>query len=771
MAAVFDGALRRWSLGLLWAACVATGAHLCGDYGVPLDEPGQLGYGETVWRYVFDGDRALLASRDRFYGPAHELALVALVKLLRPHDLAGVYALRHLAGFLLFCAALACLYRIGLRGFGHWVPALAGSLALALSPPLFAHAFFNSKDLAFLSWTVVSVHTLLRLVDDPRPRTALWHALACGFLIDVRVGGVMLPALTLAGLACRGAAAAGEDGLRPRLLRAAALYATLLPAFTLLFWPTLWSDSLGNFTQALRLMSHYPWNHGVLFAGRVVAATDLPWWYAPAWIVVTTPITYLAAFAVGLPATLKRLDAGLRRRGPEAFFPALVLLWLGLPLASAVALRSVLYDGWRHLYFVYPAFLLIAVEGGRACHRAARARWRQRRVRVAAALVTALAAADVAGVAAFMWRAHPYEHVFFNAFVGGVAGARLRWELDYWGLAGREALARIAALDPAPLIPVRLADPPSVANIEALPSADRRRLALVDSTDAARYLVGGHRTMRQEYPWPAAVARVEVDGAALASVFLVHPERVLGPEHRPELLALLQRNERWAGARRRGEMRREVEASVRAALQDYVHGARLLAVDASPFTLVDLRRGLIRNLRVSLRQAEVGDFRRHAPSVRVRRLELVARELVVDLERLRQGELRPADLAELEVEAVELEAGALNSCLARSSGAMRDLRVSFEPGHVVLTRLGRPAVRARLALWVGADPLRQHSDNLWFRVERVELEGWSVPLGWAVQRLLDGHSPLIKPAKLKGRLKLGHVCLDAQRLALGTRVP
>ncbi len=42
-----------------------------------------------------------------------------------------------------------------------------------------------------------------------------------------------------------------------------------------------------------------------------------------------------------------------------------------------------------------------------------------------------------------MARLHPYEYVFFNHIIGGVRGAQTRFMLDYWGLAFKEAGAKL----------------------------------------------------------------------------------------------------------------------------------------------------------------------------------------------------------------------------------------------------------------------------------------------------------------------------------------
>jgi hypothetical protein len=102
-----------------------------------------------------------------------------------------------------------------------------------------------------------------------------------------------------------------------------------------------------------------------------------------------------------------------------------------------------MYNGIRHFVFVLPP---LAVLGGLAAISlidiAAR---RLRFPPVAAALLLVVGAAmPIAG----MVRLHPYEYTDFNWFAGGVARARDRYMLDYWGLSFKQAsqalLARLA---------------------------------------------------------------------------------------------------------------------------------------------------------------------------------------------------------------------------------------------------------------------------------------------------------------------------------------
>src|SRR5262249_21130876 len=106
------------------------------------------------------------------------------------------------------------------------------------------------------------------------------------------------------------------------------------------------------------------------------------------------------------------------------------------------ALRPAMYNGIRHFAFVLPPF---AVLGGLAAAWISDAMRRFRGATIAAALVFLL---GIAAPIVEMARLHPYEYTHFNRFAGGVAHARGRYMLDYWGLAFKQAsqglLARLA---------------------------------------------------------------------------------------------------------------------------------------------------------------------------------------------------------------------------------------------------------------------------------------------------------------------------------------
>ena len=178
--------------------------------------------------------------------------------------------MRHLATFLLFFVSLICFYKIGRDVFKNPWLGLLGTVFLVLSPRIFADAFYNSKDLGFLSGFIIAIYSLFRYLDRPNWRRAAVHALVSAWLINIRLAGLLAPFFTLVFI--------GIDLIKPKSIKShndqdkksgsLFLYGYLVIILTILFWPILWENPIYHFIQALKMMAHYPWQGEVLYMGQ-----------------------------------------------------------------------------------------------------------------------------------------------------------------------------------------------------------------------------------------------------------------------------------------------------------------------------------------------------------------------------------------------------------------------------------------------------------------------------------------------------------------------
>jgi hypothetical protein len=495
------GRIVTWAF---FAVFLVTGLAIFKDYGISWDEPVSRINGMVTIKHL----GALFAPawiaqnpelmnyppldvyQDRDYGVVFEAPTALLEYASKMKDMRRVYFLRHLLTFLVCFAGVVAFYRIAFRRFRDWRIALLGTIFLVASPRLFAESFYNDKDAVFMALMVVGLNTSVAFLLRPTLVTAVVHAFACALAIDQRIMGVLLPAATCCVFAI--SLVKREYKLRAAVLQLLA-YGVVCCCFVVLFWPYLWANPWANFVQAFMNMAKFRWDLPVLYLGEAIRATRLPWHYLIVWVGLTTPLMYIACFMIGSATTLRTMVAsrfGIWRNDDEKQD----LLFLGMtkvPIVTVIVLQSVLYDGWRQMYFIYPALLLVSLRGWCAIFLwhatfASTLQWR-RSVLLATSTLLVF-------TASWMVRNHPFQNVYFNV----LAGINLRsvFELDYWGLSNRRALEMILASDSAERITVWSGIGTPLANsLLVLKPAQQKRLNITggDSPGSADYVLTNYR--------------------------------------------------------------------------------------------------------------------------------------------------------------------------------------------------------------------------------------------------------------------------------------
>jgi hypothetical protein len=285
-------------------------------------------------------------------------------------------------------------------------------------------------------------------------------------------------------------------------------------------WPYLWPAPWENFVQALKNMSKFRWNADVRYLGTSIPASELPWHYLPVWIAISTPLPYVFLFLIGAGRTLRQL---VYRRGALWYGDAELqdLLFLGLfasPLLAVIALHSIVYDGWRQMYFMYPAFVLLALRGWAVLYR-----WHVPRLHAAwkrGVIVCSLLYPISIGL--WMIKAHPFQNVYFNELAGH--NLKNKFEVDYWGLSSRQALQYILKHDHRPYIKICASTIlPLDSEKLILDSADKKRILVVDSPAKADYIVTNYRWDLTDYDAKSdclpLIKHIKVGSETIFSIF------------------------------------------------------------------------------------------------------------------------------------------------------------------------------------------------------------------------------------------------------------
>jgi hypothetical protein len=489
------------------------------DFGISWDE-GLCRERVGIPNYLFlaHWDKQALKKSDTAYGPAFDTLLVLVEKAMQLEDMRTIFLVRHLVNFLWFFAAVVVFYRLLMRRFESQFIGLAGALFLILSPRIFAEAFYNCKDMACLPCMIFALATLDRFLCDMSGFNAVLHGATCGLLIDVRLPTMIVPMISmfLAVIVCWARAP------RPRLLAVLRcfplwIYVASFCFFLILFWPVLWLNPTHWLYHAWVVMKHYPHVAPMLYLGGTVDETCLPWHYIPVWMLITTPLFYTALFIIGagqmLVDCIRHPIRLLVERPTDA---AMVLVFL-LPPAAVIALRAAVYDSWRHLYFIYPAFVFIGVLGFATLYRGACRL--ARRVPVAVPIFLIGMTIPLVWIAVAMARCHPHEYLYFNRLAGrDLHEVERRFELDYWGLSCRDGLEYLVEHDPSPLIRIYCDTEPARVNSYLLPPSQRARLRYNCRKDEADYQITHFRWCKDKLPADEVFYALRLGGADIMAV-------------------------------------------------------------------------------------------------------------------------------------------------------------------------------------------------------------------------------------------------------------
>ncbi len=433
---------RRWGALLALALFLVAGLAALDDYGVHWDEFAQRQNAERNLRYLADGDvdaytSGLWVDHEKFYGMAFEVPLLLIERAFGiDGDPRAVNLSRHLHSRLLFLAGGLFAYLLALRLFGSRLLALFAMGFFLLHPRLYGHSFFNSKDIPFLAMFIVALFLTHRAFRRDGVAVFALLGVGVGVLVNLRIMGVVLLAAVPAMRALDLALASGwAERKRVLLTTGAFALGAALTIYALL--PYLWADPVGRTAEWWSTFSDPPNVISELFRGTLYRNVDFPVEYLPVWFSITSPPFALLLGAVGaggaLVAAVRAPRAALRNG--RLRFGLLLVGCFALPVLAVMPPGGNIFNGWRHMYFLWASFALLAVFG---LHRLAGAlgRWRLRTA------VYGAAGAGFAATVISMALIHPNEDVYFNLLTDRVTPDHLRWQypMAYWDHTVRQGL-------------------------------------------------------------------------------------------------------------------------------------------------------------------------------------------------------------------------------------------------------------------------------------------------------------------------------------------
>jgi len=429
----------------LFAVLIALVFATFDSYAITNDEDVQQRYGEMIVAYYASGftDRSLFHFVNLYlYGGLFDVTAVLTQRLLPAID---PYTIRHVLCGLTGVGGIVAAWGTARLVAGPRAAAIA-AFALAACGPWYGAMFNHTKDIPFAAAMMAAVFFMLRASRDlPRPRwrDIIGFGVFLGAALGIRVLGLLL--VGYVGLAVLVCGPRWRGNMREAFEYFARSVAAFAPAFVIgyvimiLAWPWAALSPL-NPIRGLIDFGAFHYQIRTLLDGQVYEMADVPRWYVPAYLLVKLPLIVLTGALVSVLFILwprkNASGAQLRRRNESLLLLAIAVF----PVLCQVIDRGPAFTGLRHFLFVVPVFAVLAGIGFDAILTQAAA-WRPFLSR----------AATFALVVWLSWNAgtlvalHPYQYLFYNPLVGGLAGASGRYEGDYWVTIMPEAVDELEA--------------------------------------------------------------------------------------------------------------------------------------------------------------------------------------------------------------------------------------------------------------------------------------------------------------------------------------
>lgn len=409
------------------------GLFLVGEFGVPWDEWYLKENAQRNWEWI---NSLLFGGRNKeeiFFGNVDEHGPVVQMLILGVEKISGASSqndilwIRHITGYFLCLFGVYSLLRLlKLIEFKNWQIVLTVSL-IVFHPRVFGHSFFNSKDTVLMYLFIVSVYLLIKYWANRKLIFLIGFGIVSAIITDMRLIGMVLPIILTILWFLENITQYKWQNLNRLGINLVLLWG-IVGIAVILFWPFLWNEPL-LIIEKIRSLSKAAQPNPTFFEEQFFSAHQLPLYYIPKFILITTPIPAMLIACCSIISTwVLWLNRRMVLKNKALVFVVVSWLILAAVFVGLFVAKPVLYNGWRHFQFVWPFMVIPGVFGSKWL---VELKVRSTKFLMVGSLV----------VGAFMLSINisyfPFSHTYFNEFVKFPSNA---YEVDYWGLSFKQGV-------------------------------------------------------------------------------------------------------------------------------------------------------------------------------------------------------------------------------------------------------------------------------------------------------------------------------------------
>ena len=442
---------------LFFAALLAAGYILHKDYGISLDEESTRFHGIVSLNYIceifFPNQKfefqinnsipKLLQYEFNEYGVFFEILLIAIIEILFENkNFTEIFYNRHFLNHFLFLISVFCFYFLCKDIFKNKLYSFFGSAILYTSPRIFAQSFYNDKDLVFLSFFVFLIFFSIKFIKKPLYYNAFFLGLFSAITSNIRIIGIYVVFLVIFFVIIQMLIEKKFDFKKIKSI-IVLLFFNFICLY--IFWPLLWEAPLENIINSIKTFSKYPWEATVYYLGNFYKPEFLPWHYFLIYFFATNPILLSAIIFGGFLQVFMRfvkrfinIDPNNHHKdiwkGEKEKIFLFILAIIITPIFLVYFFNSRLFNGWRHLYFLFPCLILFGIY---FIDKIYLSFFKKKKMIFAISILSIITINNLYNLV----RLHPFQYIYFNSIFE--KNVNQLFEVDYWGVSNKSALENI----------------------------------------------------------------------------------------------------------------------------------------------------------------------------------------------------------------------------------------------------------------------------------------------------------------------------------------
>jgi len=425
------------------------------DYGISIDEESTRFHGIVSLNYILNifniTDTFLLTEKIpdlqsyeyKQYGVIFEIFLIFITEfILDIKEFSNIFFVRHFLTHSFFIFSVVCFYYLANNFLSNKFFSLLSSAILYTTPRIFGESFYNSKDIIFLSFFIFAIHFIIKFLDKEDFKNAIVASLFIAMLVNIRVIGFYLSLIVIFFLFND---LISKKKLNVKKIKILLVFFFSNILFIYILWPYLWESPFTNFLDAVASFSKYGWGGSILYLGDFHSARYLPWHYLFVWILATLSpylifiiiLSYLYNLSkysknlLDLTSSNLEINVWKNNDDKKQFFIFIISI---IPIFLYFILDPIVYNGWRHFYFLLPCFILISVDFYKYFIN------KIKRVIFKKILYIAILSIPILNLYNLV-KLHPFQYIYFNKLFE--TRANDLFEIDFWGVANTYTLKKV----------------------------------------------------------------------------------------------------------------------------------------------------------------------------------------------------------------------------------------------------------------------------------------------------------------------------------------